>query len=379
MTTFYKTATKMAAVCLLAASTLQSKAQGDAAQLIKGGTADANLLFNGYLSPLMKSFGAGLNSGWYQTAKPHGAGGFDITVSANVTFAPVADQSFSLAGLQRVQPVAGQPTTAPSIFGENKTGPMVEVRDKSPFTGNDTAITSFNLPQGIGTNIFAVPTAQLSVGVGFGTDVAIRFVPTISTGDAGVGLFGFAVKHDFKQWIPGMKELPFDLSAMFGYTTMNAGLKFDGDQAVKPQSDTNIYNPQPGKVYSNQKGEFKSTAWTTNVIISKKLGPFTPYLGLGYQSATTTLALLGDYPVTVPNSTAQATNPTDPSFGKVARVQDVKDPVTIEGKLSGFRANAGFRLKLAVLTLHADYTFGEYRVLSAGVGLNLQSIVPFKL
>jgi hypothetical protein len=379
MTYFTKLTRPLAVTALLSVTTLNVMAQSDAAQLIKAGTADANTLFNGYLSPLMKSFGAGLNSGWFQTAKPHGLGGFDITISANATFAPSADQSYSLTGLQKVQPKAGEPNTAPSIFGSSSDGPIVEVRDKSPFTGQDTAITEVQLPGGLGTNLFAVPTAQLSVGVGFGTDVSVRFMPNISTGDIGVGLFGFAVKHDFKQWIPGMKELPFDLSAMFGYTTANANIKFSGNSSIQPEEDPNIYNPNPDKVYNNQKGDFKSKAWTTNIIISKKLGPFTPYVGVGYQSAKTTLAIKGDYPVTVPNSQAAATDPTSPSFGKAAVIQDIKDPVNIEGNISGFRATAGFRLKFAVLTIHGDYTFGQYNVASVGIGLNLQSIAPFKM
>jgi hypothetical protein len=354
-------------------------AQTDAGAIIKGGIEDANTIMNGYFSPLMKSFGAGLNSGWYQTAKPHGIGGFDITISANATFAPSADQTYSLSGLNKVQPAAGQPTEAPSIFGKGGSGIDVEVHDKSPFTNQDTAITKFTLPPGLGTNIFAVPTAQLAVGVGYGTDIAVRFMPNLSFGDVGVGLFGFAVKHDFKQWIPGMKELPFDLSVMFGYTTMGATVKFVGDKAIQADTDTNIYNPTPGKKYTNQQVEFKSKAWTTNIIISKKLGPFTPYLGVGYQSAKTTLALQGDYPVTVPNDAAKAQDPSDPSFTKPARIMEVNNPINIKGDLSGFRANVGFRLKLAVLTIHGDYTFGEYKVASVGLGLNIQSIAPFKM
>lgn len=379
MTNFTKITRPLAMVALLSVASQSSFAQSDAAAVIKGGLADANTIMNGYMGPLMKSFGAGLNSGWYQTAKPHGIGGFDITISANATFAPTADQTYSLSGLQNVKPSAGQPSEAPSVFGDAKAGPKVDVYGKSPFTGQDTPMTSFNLPQGLGTNMFAVPTAQLAVGVGYGTDIAVRFMPNLSFGDVGVGLFGFAVKHDFKQWIPGMKDLPFDLSAMFGYTTMGANVKFVGKNAIAADNSDSVYNEHPDKVYTNQKVDFKSKAWTTNIIISKKLGPFTPYLGVGYQSAKTTLALQGEYPITVPNEQQDATDPSDPSFGYVAKVQDFKDPINIEGKLSGFRANVGFRLKLAVLTIHGDYTFGEYKVASVGIGLNIQSIAPFKL
>lgn len=383
----YKIIGQAAVAVVLSASVLNVKAQSDAAAIIKAGTADANNLMTAYAGPLMKSFGAGLNSGWFQTAKPHGLGGFDITVSANLIFIPSADQNYNVnqLGLQKVRLKAGEPNTAPTVFGSDKNGPTVEVYDKSPLTGQDTAITSFSLPPGIGVSLSAVPTAQLAVGVGFGTEVAIRFIPSQKVSDASVSLIGFAVKHDFKQWIPVLKDLPFDMSAMFGYTSMSADVKFNGSNAITPEKDANgndisyIYYGDASNNYSDQKMEFKSKAWTTNLLVSKKLGPFTPYLGLGYQKANTDLSLLGIYPVTVPNDQASATNPLDPSFGKVARIHDVKDPVNISGNISGMRTTIGFRLKFAIVTLHADYTFAQYNVAAIGLGLNLQSIAPFKM
>lgn len=374
MTNFTKITRPLAMVALLSGSSLSVMAQDEAAAIIQSGMADANTIMNGYMGPLMKAFGAGLNSGWYQTAKPHGLGGFDITVSTNAIFAPSDAKMFSLDGLNNVRPAAGQPNEAPTTFGDSKPGPKVEVHEINPLTGTDTAFAEFELPPGTGLGFIPVPTAQVSVGVGYGTDISVRFIPSYSLGDVKVGMFGFAVKHDFKQWIPAMKELPFDLSVMFGYTSMSVDLRLKGIQA---NPDDSVYKADPNKTYTNQKAEFSSKAWTTNVIISKKLGPFTPYLGVGYQSSNTSLAFTGIYPITVPNS--QAANPSDPSFTYKTRVSEISDPINIEGKLSNFRANVGFRLKLAVLTIHGDYTFGEYKVASVGVGLNIQSIAPFKM
>jgi hypothetical protein len=387
MKNYYKLTRQITLATVMSVSAMTAMAQGDAAAMIKAGTADANKLMNGYASPMLKAFGSGLNGGWFQTAKPHGIGGFDITISGNLSFAPSADQSYNVNDLhlQKVRLKAGESADAPTIFGSSSDGPEVEVYDKSPFTGQDTAITSFKLPPGIGASFFPMPTAQFAVGVGFGTEIAIRFIPTIKTSDMSVGLFGFAVKHDIKQWIPGIKEMPFDLSGMFGFTSMKSEVKFSGDQAIKPERNADgtdisyMYYGDASGNYDDQKMELTSKAWTVNVLISKKLGPLTPYLGLGYQKATTELNLLGVYPVTVPNDQTSATTPGDPAFLKATRIMDVKDPVSVTGKIGGMRATVGFRLKLAVLTIHGDYTFAEYKVASVGVGINLQSIVPFKL
>jgi hypothetical protein len=51
----------------------------------------------------------------------------------------------------------------------------------------------------------------------------------------------------------------------------------------------------------------------------------------------------------------------------------VTDFPEIEVKnLSGLRANAGFRLKFAVVTWHVDYTWAQYSVVSTGLGVSFR-------
>ncbi|TAE79107.1 MAG: hypothetical protein EAY81_11685 [Bacteroidetes bacterium] len=357
--------------------------QDNASTLLKASKEDANLLLNAYASPILKSIGAGLNSGWYQTAKPLGAGGFNLNFNIGVSLIPNADQQFDVntLGLKELTLVKGQSSSlSPTALGDNKSGPQMELRAENPLApGSDTSVLKFNMPAGAGINFGPLPLAQLSVGVGFGTEVGIRYIPEINTGEFKSGLFGFSVKHDFKQWIPGIKAAPFDLSAMFGYTSMSGEVAFTGSNSVQAPTDNNIYNPNPNKVYSDQHLEYSGSGWTSNLIISKKLGPFTPYLGIGYQSSTVEASVKGAYPVVINNDFADATNPNHPSFGKPAKIQELKDPFTVKGSLSGFRANAGFRLKFAVVTLHADYTLADYHLFNVGLGISMQSLVPPKM
>ena len=51
-------------------------------------TEDAKSLIEAYISPLGNGLGAALNNGWYNTAKPHNLGGFDITITANIVMIP---------------------------------------------------------------------------------------------------------------------------------------------------------------------------------------------------------------------------------------------------------------------------------------------------
>lgn len=364
-------------------STGHVHAQSDMSLFLKTGLSDGNKLLDAYSSPLLKSFGAGLNAGWFNTAKVHGLGGFDITISPNVTFAPKADQTFDFNSLglsNQVRLAPGQGNTFQSVFGSDKKA-NVELVGRYPGATQDSVLKSFSLPGGIGLNMFVVPTAQIAVGIGFGTEVAIRFLPQVGVADAKIGMFGFAVKHDFKRWIPGMKDLPFDLSAMFGYTSMDASVKATALQA-DAQSQT-TYNPNSGKSYSQQT-EFSSSAYTFNVLLSKKIAFFTPYLGLGYQAATTTLKLKGEYPITDINTSYDPTyggGTYDPTVKNhhPQYVNEIKDPISIEGKFSGARATLGFRLKFGPMTFHTDYTLAKYDVASIGLGVNIQALAPFKL
>ena len=321
----------------------------------------------------------------------HGTGGFDITLTINGAIAPASDQNYNLAGINSVQavPVAGQPlpTTSPTVFGANTSGPLVNLMQKNPVAGRpDTSILQMNLPQGLGINILPLPALQLGLGIYKNTEVMVRYFPKTSipvgSSNLSVGLWGFGIKHDFKQWIPGMKELPFDLSAMFGYTSFNASYAFTGTDQLNPEvanGDTsgNVINQNPKSlVYNNQKLSITSTAWTAQVLISKKLLFFTPYLGVGYGYSNTDIKLEGNYPIT-----QFITDPTDHFYSSTQirkRVTVLSNPIDINGNASSFRATVGFRLKLTILTIHADYTFAAYNIATVGVGLNLQSIAPFK-
>jgi hypothetical protein len=140
------------------------------------------------------------------------------------------------------------------------------------------------------------------------------------------------------------------------------------------QPDSNSYNPQPNTDYSNQKIEMNGTGFTIGTLISAKLSVFTPYIGVNYAYSSFKMQFTGNYPVPVPND-----DPATLAQGKFSKVSNQADPLTINGTLSSLRLNAGFRLKLAVLVIGAEYSLANYSTATISVGLNLQSIKPFKL
>ncbi len=327
---------------LLGGFVVPSTAQDDLDNLVKGSGEDAEKLVGAYISPLMKTIALGMNQGWYNTAKAHKVAGIDVTVTVNAMAAPSEELFFNVANLNLTHLELDESSPvesgmAPTVFGPDLE-PVFRFKDQpdETFFGAPGLDLEGNVPMGR----MPVPIAHFGFGLPKGTDVKLRYTPDIKLGDDGTfKLFGIGVMHDIKQWIPGIKLLPFDLSGFVGYTKVNADYLLDADN-----------NP-------DQKGIYSVSATTVQGIISKKFSVLTLYGAVGYNIARSNLALKGTF------------NLGDDEPGEEIMVTD---PVDLSFAASGPRMTAGMRLKLAIITLHADYTMQKYNCLTVGVGLSIR-------
>ncbi|HQQ96720.1 MAG TPA: hypothetical protein PLX35_05625 [Cyclobacteriaceae bacterium] len=323
---------------------LPSYAQfGSIDQLLKGSKADANYLAQGYLTPAMNTFGTGLNQGWYNTAANHKKFGVDLTVSVSSISSPSSDDSYFVDNnkLQNLRVAdAGSPVTAPTftkgganaptLFGSDAVTPRYYFKvDPTNNTFVDGP-TGSNVKKNIPLGGIPVPMINLGIGIPGNTDLRFRYAATNSSG-TNVSLWGVGVLHDVKQHIPGIKMLPFDLSAFVGYTSFKAETTFG-----------------PG-----QTGIADFTATTIQGLVSKKFAVLTLYGAAGYNIANGSFKAKGTFDSGAPGVT-------------------LVDPVSISSSTSGARFTAGMRLKLAVFTFHGDYTFQKYNTLTVGFGISVR-------
>jgi len=317
-----------------------TKAQGlDFDSFLEAGIDDASLLLESYLQPAFEGFGFGMNSGWYNTAKPHKFLGFDISASLSLARVPDTRQFFSLpTGLTNVGLTnPSDSRRLPTIFGPNLgADDLPELR----FTDdNGEELIRISAPTGLGIdedlvpfNAVPVPMAQVGIGLFKGTEVKLRYIPEQDfDGDGGIKLFGIGVMHDIKQYLPAEKLLPFDLSVFFGYTNLESYVNIDED--------------------AGQTAEFNASAWTVQGVISKKILFFTAFAGLGYSNYDIDFNMLGNY-------TTETTTFTD--------------PISLTYKDNGIRTNIGLRFKLLFLTVTGEYALQEYNTLTAGVGISIR-------
>ncbi|GCC50152.1 hypothetical protein SanaruYs_03670 [Chryseotalea sanaruensis] len=337
---------KILALSVMMAGAQTGFAQGDLGELLRGSQADAKYLAEGYISPFLRTYAAGINQGWYNTAKPHKIGGIDFTLSAAMVTIPGADRTYTvdnsrLNNIYLTGTTSGGAATGtgsvPTIFGK---AAAPTYASKDPNTDVPIPGTNFDGPQG--TDVFddylngRVPVPVFNAGIGLpkGFELKVRWTPEIDFGDGQIKMIGFGVLHDIKQHIPGIKMLPFDLSAMIAYSKMDIGVAFNDD--------------------GSQRGEFTVQGTSVQAIISKKISVLTPYAAIGFGTGTSSLSVKGQYDLDGNGST------------------ETKDPVSVEEKVVSPRMTAGLRLKLLILTIHADYTLQKYSTLTVGLGLSVR-------
>lgn len=323
---------------------------GDAGKFIAGGVEDAEKLLKAYLTPWANGLGTALSGGWYNTAKVHKLGGFDLTITLNSAFIPKADKTFNLDDLNLQADYTEN--IAPTAAGKSKVGPEI-----SYFNG----LISYNTPKGTGLGIVPSPMIQAGIGLIKGTEINIRYMPSPELGSYGsFGLWGLGLKHDILQWLPIVDKVPFlNVAIQGGFTKLN----YSKDIKVTP-ADIQATDNTSGINWDDQKLSLGISSLTINLLVSVNFPVVSIYAGGGIANSKTELAMKGTYPVPEVN-------------GTVTNNSVKKDPINVKiesfsGSPTKPRLNGGIRFKLGVITFHADYTYAYYSNLTLGLGVSFR-------
>lgn len=256
----------------------------------------------GYIKPFVTAFGSNLNSGLYSTAdvlKPSVIRPvrFALDFKAMVAFVPDEDLTFEAVN------VDGSTVETATVFGDKG----------AEFMGEQI------YPNGANFNMIPLVVPQLRVGVPFGNELMVRFIPATEIDKVGdLSFWGAGIKHSIDQYIP---LFPVHLAVQGTYQQLSVG------------------------------DMLEVTSWALNAQVSKSFLMLTLYGGVGLEE--TNLTAKYDY---IPDE-------NDP---------DNKIPVKFE--LTGdnnLRATAGFRWALLpFIHLNADYSIAAHNVASAGLSLS---------
>lgn len=345
----------------------------DVGRILQASTEDANLLVSEYLKPFGSGFGASINTGWTNTARPHKKFGFDITITAGLAVVPGSDKTFDVSqiGLQQLELESGS-STVQTINGSDEVDVTTTLAAYETINGQRTKLFEFDMPTGTGFGYVPAPEIKAGLGLIKDTEIMVRFVPEVSISDYGTfKQFGVGAKHGINQWLPGGNLLPVDISIMAGFTNLNVTSEFDitaEDVITDPNNTENPYAGQPS-TWEGQKVDIDTDAFTINALVGKTLPVISIYGGIGLETSTVSIATPGTYPTIVPNPDFE----TDPQNEDPLLVDTIDQPIDIE--LEGgnsFHALAGFRLKLSVFHISASYTLSNYSTLNAGFGFTFR-------
>ena len=302
-----------------------------AQNIIVSNTSDATNFLRAYFSPFAESIGAGLNKGWYNTAKSHKLAGFDVSLSLN--FITISDEIASF-DVNSIENFSSASSSTPSILGSGE-GAIINYQ-------NGNVNGQFVMPdQNIEIKSVPIPTLNVGLGLIKGTEINVRYIPSYEydigfIGKGSVELYGAGIKHDILQWLPLNKFLPFDLSIQGAFSQFNTSFEVES-QSVRQAVDLDIL------------------ASTVNLIFSKKFAMITAYGSVGQNFVSSTLNANTNF-----------------SLGSTSTL-NFDFPLEINmPKTSEMQASAGVRLQFAIFTLYANQTFSSYPSTSAGIGISFR-------
>lgn len=330
----------VAVLSTIVASTLQAQDLEETLSTVGSAYAKA------YVRPMADALGANLNSGLYHDARFESQRtGLNVYVGVRAfgAFLTSDDETFDLTYQDRVTVTAEsqgeeisvpglgtfEVTDAPTVFGEEDPA-IATVTARFDTTimrygvavpvSVDTSFTQEIVGGVLPTNIVPTAVPHLRLGTLYGTDLMVRWLPTITVTDVGsLSLFGLGLRHSVSQYAP---TLPLDIAVQVAWQQVNVD---DAEEADLVDVST----------------------FAASVVASREFGLLSLYGA--FQTETTDIDVQYDL-----------------------EIDDEAEPVPIAFSVRGaakVRGLVGLALTPGPLRINVDYSIGQVNVLSAGIGV----------
>ncbi|MDH4211607.1 MAG: hypothetical protein OEV79_09200 [candidate division WOR-3 bacterium] len=291
-------------------------------------------LLQSYIQPLVNAFGTGISTGLFQSAYSHDFLGFDIGLRLMSIHIPEASRYFD--GIALACSLAMDSLVYYEIPLENLStvfGPEQEI--DLPISGNSIGIPT-NIPTGFDISSAPLLVPQINVGLVFGTELAIRYVPFTFEGSR-MNFFGIGVKQELNKF-PLFKPIGIPIAIAIGAAYQRFNIENRDRKAIA-----------------------NTSTWNLQVLVSKRLGPLEPVIGVGIENTRAYFNYVFEYeiPDTINNIPAELIT--------------VEQEVTLHlESQSRYRSIVGCTLHLGHLYFHYDYNFTPYSTHNAIVGFSFR-------
>jgi hypothetical protein len=290
-------------------------------------------LLAGYAQPLVDAFSVGISTGLFHSAYSHDFLGFDFGMNLMYIDIPSSARYFtgtalicSLAtdSMLHLVQYEVELESLSTVFGP---------RDHTvvPTEGNSLAVPPI-VPGGFNFAGLPLFTPQLNIGLIFGSEIAIRYVP-FKFGGSRIKFQGIGIKQELTKLPPlSLAHLPFALAI--------AGLyqKF----TVKNSNGQNIIN---------------SRTMNLQAILSTRIGPFEPMFAYSIENTTADIKYVFEYEI--------------PDTISGIPLEELTVHQEISAHLKGqyrHRSIIGVTLRTGLLFMHYDYNFTPYSTHNVTLG-----------
>ncbi|MDR5591834.1 DUF6588 family protein [Christiangramia sediminicola] len=196
---------------------------------------DMLFLANGFASPASESAAYQATAGWFTSARALDKWQVDVSLHANAIFVPTSKKEFTINNndFNILQITGDERAVLPTAFGGDTD---IQFEGEVDYAGQTIPISEFDAIDGIDKGALAYPFAQVSVGLPYGTEIAVRALPSLEIDGSEFSTYGVGLKHNFGQYFRFNDEEDLQVAAVVSYNIFDVKYDFDPisvDQVVQ--------------------------------------------------------------------------------------------------------------------------------------------------
>lgn len=186
--------------------------------------ADMITIADDFAAPGVEGAALQSSAGWFASAKDLNDWEFEISLHGNGLFIPDSKQKtvFRNEDFSVVRVRGASQEVLPTVFG----AATDVVFEGELSLGGQSEAFQFDAIDGFQIGTLIHPFVQATVGLPYGTDVAVRYLPFITLNDVGFSTFGVGLKHNFNQYNKFSQPEDFQFAAVVSYSNFRADYTF---------------------------------------------------------------------------------------------------------------------------------------------------------
>ncbi|HEX8270117.1 MAG TPA: DUF6588 family protein [Flavobacterium sp.] len=185
---------------------------------------DALFFSNQYLTPATDAAVYQASSGWITTPQKKDLWDVSLSLHTNIFFVPKSNRQFEInnSDFTFFELENGTSASVPTALGnDNQVFLTGEISD-----GETTNVVRLKTPQGIDAETMVYPYLQGSLGLLFGTELAVKYSTKVKLKKGFYQVYGVGLKHNLNQYFKSMDSTNVHISAFAGYSKEEISFNF---------------------------------------------------------------------------------------------------------------------------------------------------------